>query len=78
MFADIDDEKTVQQKEIMITIAENIAVECNLSKLLQVFEEKSICQEYIERVRKILKINKTQIKELITVIMSDIKNKGEA
>ena len=77
VFTDIDDEERTQQKELMLTIAENTAVEYKLSKLLQVFEEKSIRLEYIEKVRKILKMNTKEIKELIIIIMNDIKQDKE-
>lgn len=73
-FLDIPDEVTVQQLESARVIAEDVFAKNKLSLLNQVFEEKKSREEYIQRLRQILKISQKRAKELCIATMNRIEN----
>ncbi len=64
IFEDITEEKQSQQREIAMILAEEILQRYQLPLLNQVFEEKNMREEYIKKLRKILKITEAKAKKL--------------
>lgn len=74
VFQDISDEVVLQQEEVAMSLAEDVFQEKNLSLLIQVFEEKSVRQEYIQRLKQRLKISNKKAKELCELTMNKLQN----
>lgn len=74
IYLDIEDDILSQKKCVAKIIAEDIFKEKQLSLISQVFEEKSIREEYISRLRDILKVSQKKAKELCNMIMNEIEN----
>lgn len=74
VFQDISDEMALQQSEAALVLAEDVFKEKKLALLIQVFEEKGIRQEYIQRVKQRLKISNKKARELCELTMNKLQN----
>lgn len=74
VFIDTADDEQNQQEEVALCIAQELAEEKRLVLLNQVFEEKSIRKEYIERLRKKLGLSQKKAKELFVLTMWHVEN----
>ena len=57
-----------------MVLAEDAFKEKKLALLIQVFEEKGIRQEYIQRVKQRLKISNKKARELCELTMNKLQN----
>lgn len=74
IFKDISSEIELQYREIALLLAKNMFREYQLPLLMQVFEEKKIRKEYIQRLKEILNISIKKANELCTTTMNYVEN----
>lgn len=69
IFYDIKTDIEKQQQEIALYYAEEMSFEKQLDNPIQIYEEKSIREEYIMRLMKILKVSRRKAERLCETIM---------
>ena len=74
VFSDIKDEVEIQRLEIARYIAEQIFEKKKLQLLIQVFEEKQLCEEYVAEIRQILKVSQRKAKELCRMTYNQVES----
>ncbi len=73
LFIDIPDEVTSQQNEIALLIAEELYKIKDLSKLMQVFEEREVRQVYLQEIKRILRISEKKAIRIYNAVKKQIE-----
>lgn len=72
---DTEEDLTWQQRDMAVLIAEDLGHEKELPFLNQVFEEKQIQEEYIDRLREILGVSRQKAGRLCTAARQEMEEK---
>ncbi len=75
LILDTEEDLTWQQRDTAVLIAENMWHEKGLPVLEQVFEEKQVREEYIDRLREILGVSKQKAALLCTAARQEVEDK---